>query len=375
MMSSGKDNDNEATVYIYRSFDRNRDSRVQRNASLFPHKSVKIIDNPPSKKVRSIQFEYIGKLLKICRYLIFICIIIPKSVISSKSHTVHLFMDLECAILGVLAARITGRYAIFDIVDPFGYTKIRQFSAVQHMFILLENLVATMSNLTLAPHQRRLDIYPISFNSVIVENVPRFSKLSKTNISVESGMQKKIAQLQDLGGFDLKIGYFGSLDIKTRGLELLIEVARMYPNVAIIIAGKGRLSDDLLKIDQSNLFFLGEFKSDDLSELYKAVDFTWMYYSFEDKLHSLACPNKYYEHLYFSTPCIASSNIPNAIDIREFNTGVVLNKDMSSREIFGIMLNYNCADANFSANLKLPEEYYRAVSSEIHDLMPQVSRC
>jgi hypothetical protein len=59
--------------------------------------------------------------------------------------------------------------------------------------------------------------------------------------------------------------------------------------------------------------------------MYNKVDFTWAYYCPKVSLHEYACPNKYFEHIMFTTPIITNKIIPQAQAVIANNSGIVLN--------------------------------------------------
>ena len=74
------------------------------------------------------------------------------------------------------------------------------------------------------------------------------------------------------------IGYFGTLDSDSRGLEYLIDFCtKNNSKVSLLIAGQGRLHDAFEKKSSEDIYYVGSFSQNDLPVLYNCVDFTWNY--------------------------------------------------------------------------------------------------
>ncbi|MNQ96481.1 Glycosyl transferases group 1 [compost metagenome] len=205
----------------------------------------------------------------------------------------------------------------------------------------MEYFFAKNSHRIITPHSSRIDFYKdriknsaILKNHVVIENVPLY-KLPATlpDVYPTPRRQGKIT-----------IGYFGTLDADTRGLEWLIAFANNNKSkIRLIIAGQGNLSTRIKEIStlSENVEFLGPFTHETLPHLYQEIDITWAYYSPKKELHRYAAPNKFYEHIYFKKPIIISRIIPQCSEIESIRTGIALdaedfsvqNFDLSERKI------------------------------------------
>lgn len=321
-------------VHIFRSLPFIADARVKRIASFFEKKVVYTWEKSTTRseiiKDNNIKsFPYCkDKKFKIQKIFLFLLYIfwIPFTILTkAKKNDICVFMDFETIMLGYFAARLKGTKVIFDIVDPISQTKIK-IKYLQNMIDKIELYYANKSDLTIIPHECRNKFYINRINSeilnyMIIENVPSFNKLDLQTISKFKKVNK------------FNLGYFGTLDYKSRGIEWLLDFAKIFPNeINLIIAGQGAMEYELSQVNQNNIKFLGSFNQNTLPDLYNQIDFTWAYYSPNIDLHKYAAPNKFYEHLHFNCPIITSDIIPQTVDIKQLNSGIFVNINRNDME-------------------------------------------
>jgi len=334
----------EVKLYVFRSLPLNADSRTKRNAECFKEQHVTVCTWEKDAKLISTEEHVIfpcsksgSKFSRAIKYVLFLLWVPYVVFIRVKKDDVVIFMDLETILIGGLVAKIKRVKVVFDIVDPFAQTK-RSIKPIAKLFDHVERGWADLADVVMVPHLSRVDYYQEvigrSFKTdhlLVVENVPDYSNCEES--------PKK----NDLGSC-FSIGYFGTLDRDTRGLERLISLGVKFPKqLKLIIAGQGALSGELevLAEQNDNIHFSGGFDATTLPLLYKNVDFTWAYYCPKITLHKYAAPNKYYEHLFFQTPLITSSIIPQSPIIRSINSGFFIDLEHDSDEkIMSQLLGY-----------------------------------
>ncbi|MFT6918576.1 MAG: hypothetical protein ACJA2G_001195 [Cognaticolwellia sp.] len=319
--------------FVFRSLPLSADSRILRNANLLDDNEVCLCtwetSSPDSVNKFTFPFGKGGSsYFKVFKYLFFVFWVPYIIFCHARKSDRILFMDLETIFLGYFAARIRGCYCIFDVVDPFSQTKSSLFSfpRIQSIVDKVEFYFATHADLAIFPDESRKDYYKdrqglvFGSSSLIVENVPDYNDCIIPSSKIND--PKKIV-----------IGYFGTLDFRTRGLENLIDLANTYPNrIKLLVAGQGAMSDLFLSLSKinNNIDFFGGFNRLDLAGLYSKVDFTFAYYSPCIELHKYAAPNKYYEHLYFLKPIITHEVIPQSKVINSLSSGVLIDFNKSS---------------------------------------------
>ena len=305
-------------IHIYRTIPIKADSRILRYEFVFKdsqkiyhtwedQKSKVVLDNH-----KSFVFNKGGnKIVKLVKFIIFQFWTF-KTFITSTKNSVHLFMDIDTCLL--VSPFFNFRKTILDIVDPISQTKFLRFSKTHKFIDKIELNIARKADLIIFPHEIRKDYYEFhgNFDYSIIENVPQFKK---TPSIVQRSNKVKT------------IGYFGTLDKNTRGLEYLLSLAINNPHtIKVIFGGGGALKQEIENAASlhTNIKFIGRYKHDELPFLTIKLDYYWSYYSPNIKLHEYAIPNKFYEHLQLDLPIIASRIIPQSKFIEKNNTGIIV---------------------------------------------------
>lgn len=222
-------------------------------------------------------------------------------------------VDLETAMPGMLAARLSGASVHFDVADPFDLAKPVPF---RRIFRWLEWWVAKHADVVTVPHASRLDLYDRPLPAAqVVENVPLLPFTQQSRIFLNDAN----------GRAAMTFGYFGTLETH-RGLEDIVKLAIENEAVRFKVGGRGALEPFIRKASAScpRIEFVGEYLSADLPELTRDVDvYCSLYYS-SKPLHRYAAPNKFFEHLALGLPVLMSANTPYAKDVVEGETGWVI---------------------------------------------------
>jgi hypothetical protein len=314
-------------VLVFRTLPFIADSRVKRYLSLFPETSNVIFKTweKESINVANVQaypFLKGGNVLKKAVNFLGYQLFSLYYFLKLQKGDIAVFMDLDTALLPMLFKWVKPNVtAIFDIVDPISQTKGLRFKSLHKFIDRLEYNIAVKSDLCIVPHACRIEYYynrlnvtkGSELNSFVIENVP--DKFSTALDTLREGNK-------------LSIGYFGTLDEKTRGLEELLEFAIDNNHIDLLFAGDGSLKasiEESAKV-HNNISYSGPYNYSDLQDIYNQVDFTWAYYSPEVSLHAYACPNKYFEHIMFLTPIITNSIIPQAQAVKLNGSGIVIER-------------------------------------------------
>jgi hypothetical protein len=150
----------------------------------------------------------------------------------------------------------------------------------------------------------------------VIENVPYFKEILSNSI-------------QKTSTIPIALGYFGGLEANVRGLENIVKLVLDDDRLKLIVAGTGQLSTFFTEMSQqcNRIIYTGSFLAESLPELAKDTDVYIGYYSPDKFLHTIAAPNKYYEHLFLGIPLLTSSIVPHAKDILENDTGWCIEND------------------------------------------------
>jgi hypothetical protein len=318
--------------FIIRSLPLDRDSRTQRYET--------IIDDP-NAIFRYITLEkksmigYITFLLKLFFLLPFIV----------SKNDIIICMDLDVFIVAKLSLFYKKNIIYLDIVDPIAETKFRKLpNFIKKIFDYLEYFSLKFRKYNILPanyrklyYKEKLEKDVNNLNYIVVENVPIYNG----EFSIKT---KKFP----LNSNQFIIGYFGILE-KERGIIELIEwILDSDLNIKIIVAGRGTLENKISLISSDNnekVKFMGSFKPIDVCELYENVDFNWSYYDVNSRLlhYKYACPNKFYESIFFYTPLIINKGVFISNVISENSVGIVIDDELSTsnfEKMYELMRNF-----------------------------------
>lgn len=229
-------------------------------------------------------------------------------------------IDLDTAVSCYLFCRLFRKKIIFDIYDK--YTAVRNITgflgrAIDH----LERKIATKADLTLLADEERFDQMKIPLfqeNCLVLENVP----LSSTKINIA---------LPEYNGV-WKIGYFGVLEPKHRGLEDIIEMISARDDVEFHIVGYGGLEQDIFKLSSlhTNIKYYGALTSEAGLKIMSQMHILVGLYYLSIPNHSYAAPNKYYEHLMLGRGLLTTKNTSPGRKVERFHTGWAIDEGTNS---------------------------------------------
>jgi len=327
-------------VIIMRALQWGRDARVERWAKIYSHykplfgvwgesdlsQSVKsitsIVRNPNSKTL--IGLGYLWFSLASFYFVL----------INAKKNDVVVFVDLETILIAWIAAIIKGAKIHYDMADPFYLAKP---IPGKPFWKFIETLFVKKAFRVTAPHIKRLSIFTdeITSNMSVIENVPYFKET--LFISTQKALTTHIT-----------LGYFGGLEVNVRGLESITKLVLNDDRLKLIIAGTGQLSTFFTNMSKqcNRIVYTGSFLAESLPALAKDIDVYLAYYSPYKFLHTIAAPNKFYEHLFLGIPILTSCIIPQAKDILENNTGWCIENDADAlinwkNELFNSEIDFN----------------------------------
>jgi glycosyltransferase involved in cell wall biosynthesis len=233
-----------------------------------------------------------------------------------------LCIDLETALLGMLAAKIRGAKIHYDMADPFFLVKPLPF---KQFWRKLEAWFLQRADLATVPHSSRLDLFfaESPSNVRIVENVPDITTV---------GRRPPLRALRG-GRSLLTLGYFGTLD-RHRGIEDILALVEKHSDVQLKIGGRGILQPLVVEASYrcNRVQFFGVYLPDELKVLTQGVDVYCSLYLMSKPLHRFAAPNKYYEHLALGLPILISAGTPYSSDVQHNGTGWVVDDGRDALE-------------------------------------------
>lgn len=343
--------------WVIRGLPKQADSRPDRYG-LFLQGSINFKYWERGRHVKDNNFS-----LRIISYLSWLLSLVRLSLFEFNEKTFVVCIDLDTYLAIKFGALFKKTNVYLDIADPIAQTRFRRMGAVTRVFDWLEWLIIRFSGKVIIPHSCRLDYYRDTLGvdlaklktiPMVVENVPEFAAISTVT---------EIPDQQVKG--NIRIGYFGGL-YGGRGLSELLDLAIKNSNISLVVAGGGPLEAAVLESCAlcNRIVFLGVFLPKNLIKLIGRVDFLWAYYSEDVMLHHYAAPNKFYEHLAYRIPIIISSCCPQAAEVSQYKTGLVINKRAllgSTHEFVANVSSFDARSADFSLWGKKYKDYYRDI--------------
>lgn len=219
-------------------------------------------------------------------------------------------IDLDSAAAAWVFCAIARKRLIFDIYD--NYSAVRNLSgAAGRLLDALEARIAKSADLTLIVSEERYAQHGLSAaqpNVLVLENVP----------GAFAGAQL----LRELTP-PWKIGYFGVLEPRNRGLEDLLRACGGRLDVELHVAGYGGLESAFAAASAEfpNIHFYGAVPSAEGLALMAGMDVIVGMYYLTVPNHLYASPNKYYEHLMLGRGMLTTVGTPPGAKVASQGSG------------------------------------------------------
>ncbi|WP_025136273.1 glycosyltransferase [Achromobacter sp. DH1f] len=219
-------------------------------------------------------------------------------------------IDLDSAFAAWLFCAVARKHLVFDIYDK--YSAVRNLSGVAGRLLdALETRIAETADLTLIVSEERYVQHALAEglpNVLVLENVPGGSDCEQP--------------LREVGP-PWKIGYFGVLEPRNRGLEDLLRVCGGRRDVELHVAGYGGLEGTFVAAaaEFSNVHFHGAMSSTEGLTLMGGMDVLVGMYYLTVPNHLYASPNKYYEHLMLGRGMLTTIGTPPGSKVGKLGSG------------------------------------------------------
>lgn len=191
------------------------------------------------------------------------------------------------------------------------------------------------------------ELYRDKINSIVITNAPLKNSFSH----IEKIKRNKIV-----------IGFIGSVRYLNE-LKVLIDVASHFENITVFIAGKGiKLNELEVYITQKgyqNVEIFGEYKFNQLEDLYSRIDITYLIYPLQATKISL--PNKFFESIITETPIIAEAKAEYGQIVSSNGLGWIIDSNNLERSLKQVFTDITFNDNNFEKfknNMKSVKENY-----------------
>jgi glycosyltransferase involved in cell wall biosynthesis len=229
--------------------------------------------------------------------------------VRNKYSLIHA-CDFDTAVPAFIASRVRG--------VPFFYTIYDYYSAnipVDKPFI--KKIISTMENFFINRADCLFIVDKNRFEQIKECKIRDFAVINNSPVDVS---------LQDTNEETNFILFYGGALLKTRGIGLLIEVAKRLPDVQVIIAGSGPEEQNIREaIKQgTNIQYLGQISHQKIIEYSSKADAIVAMYDPSIKNNEYASPNKLFEAMMLSKPIITSDNPALLKYIDEERCGIVI---------------------------------------------------
>lgn len=140
-----------------------------------------------------------------------------------------------------------------------------------------------------------------------------------------SQLAQKRAEL-GLSGKTIVVCYLGTFT-KTRYIDLLLEAGAQHPDVGLLLAGRGPLESAVRKYAErhDNIVFVGMVSEREVALLTFMSDVIFCCYNPDDPNNYFSMPNKFFQALAASRPCIATRFVGELSEwIEKYEIGLLL---------------------------------------------------
>lgn len=220
-------------------------------------------------------------------------------------------IDLDSALSCWVFCKLFRKPLVFDIYDK--YTAVRNISGLTGRVLdAVENHIANAADLTLIVSEDRFAQHGLRAgqpNIQILENVP--------------GMAPVARKARDAVNPPWKIGYFGVLEPRNRGLEDLLAACKERRDVELHVAGYGGLAEAFSTAagEAPNIHYYGPLASQEGLTLMAGMDVIVGMYYLTVPNHAFASPNKYYEHLMLGRGMLTTLGTPPGAKVARDGSG------------------------------------------------------
>jgi hypothetical protein len=261
--------------------------------------------------------------------------------------------DFDALVIGNSISKKHKVRLVFDEHDFFHlYFKNRRGwlnRYIARLIILCQKRIMKKVHAHIVVTPKMKEFYGTNEKVVVITNAPLKESFTQT--------RKKEKQDKPVIGFVGTVRYFEEL-------KTLMEEAKNFPDIHILIAGKGRALGRLLEFyhenPMKNVTITGEYTLKDLESIYAGIDVTYLIYPPEDSEISL--PNKFFESIITQTPIIADLKAEYGRCVHTLRIGWTIDRERLRESIRGILTELD-TDASildeFRGNMrKIKDEYY-----------------
>ncbi len=233
-----------------------------------------------------------------------------------KPDLVH-SSDVETFFAGYLYCLLFRKKLIYNIHDNFSqrYQLPKMLAKILNQF---EGMLVALSTVSIVPEVFRRESLPRYCQKKIevIKNTPK-----------DQGLKSPSTHF---GKESITIIYAGWID-SGRGLDELLRLGEVMPEVKIILAGEGdtKLIKDLQQknANKNKISYLGFITHDEIMQATANADFVFAFYNPVKVINRYAAPNKVAEALSLGRPVIINKEVLISKEIEIMNCGVIVSYD------------------------------------------------
>ena len=230
--------------------------------------------------------------------------------------------DIDAALPAFIANLFVNKKFIFDVFD---WMSVEANNNIVYKIIdKFQNYVYKKADAVILCEEERKEQAKSSNNNIfILPNIPTYKQINFTDAEIDiNKFHKK---------FNLVISYVGVFD-ECRGLENLLDVVSMRPEILLNIAGFGTIEQTVKLYSEkyNNNVFYGRVDYEKGQCIIKNSDLMYAMYFLSNPVHKFAAPNKFYESLVCEIPLITTKNTLVGNKVEKLNTGFVIDEDLNS---------------------------------------------
>ncbi len=258
--------------------------------------------------------------------------------------------DLDTLLPNFLVAKISRTPLVYDSHEYFTEVpELQNRSFVKSFWEKLEAWLFPRLNNVITVNDKLAEIYSNKYkvNVTAIRNVPKLIEEESLKTAEET-VEKSLNESEQI------LIYQGALNLG-RGIELMIDCMEFLPDVKLLIAGQGDISEELkIRVKNRNLSdsiqFLGRLNP---TELIKLTPNASLGFSLEEDLglnYRYALPNKIFDYIHAGIPVIVSDLPIMSKLVLETGIGEVL-KERSPRALADLVREVLLKQRSYKKNL------------------------
>lgn len=267
--------------------------------------------------------------------------------------------DFDTIMPAVIMKLLFHKSVIYDIFDWFVDSRNFNNKILKSIILSLERFCLKRADVVIiCDEERTAQLNHVPEVLWVLPNIPHFNQ---SELQLDSIKENQEA---------LALSYVGVLS-DDRGIDNLLEVVKMMPNIKLSIAGFGVLESKVKEYSEKyeNIHFYGSVPYPMGLKIMNQSDIIVAFYEKKIKNNIYAAPNKYYESLFLKKPLLTTAGTAVGNKVEKYRTGFAIEEDMNSLKTF--LSDFSKNDAYFemldNASALWNKQYVKYVDAFMHD--------